>query len=120
MKFNAIDTAVYCSLLAFWAASVLYGALRSDNTMQLTKITQRRRYTHALFAECIFAASAVWLVFARIPYRLPVVASELFRSVGPASLILDLGLVLIPLNLAMTPAAFLYIYRRPVPMAVEP
>ncbi len=114
MKLNAIDTAVYCSLLAFWAASVLYGALRPVN------ITQRRRYTHALFAECIFAASAVWLVFARIPYRLPAVASELFRSVGPASLILDLGLVLIPLNLAMTPAAFLYIYRRPVPMAVEP
>lgn len=116
---NATDTAVYCSLLALWAVAMLKSALRPDEKTDYGNrlVTQRRRYARALFAEGLFAASAAWLLLTESPGGLWLFIKGLYGSMGPASLVLDACLALIPLNLVILPASFLYLYWRPVPAA---
>jgi len=113
------DDLVWCMLLTFLAAALLYEAGRSQDRTSLGKpVTQLRRYGFLVLGQSIFTGCELWLLSVASLHDLRT-AFRGWRAFGLLGLLVDLAMLLI----AVSPLGWVYtrnrIYSRPVPLAYK-
>ncbi|HSX07191.1 MAG TPA: hypothetical protein VLG92_05735 [Candidatus Saccharimonadia bacterium] len=119
IDYRIADATVYCSLLGYLAAGLLYEARRpNDRTGSGRIITQRRRYAFLVASQSASTVGQFWLLWVASPHDL-LAAAKGWLVFGPPGWIVDLGMAVITSAPLLWICVFIRIYCHPVPMAFK-
>jgi len=120
IDYRMADAVIYTGLSGYLTASVLWATRQQHaQTRSGALMTQRRRYTYALFAQGMAAASVLWLLSTGTVGSMTQAVKGWFVLIGPADGIIVAGLLCHALSLVLSPLVwgYLYYYR---PQTDEP